>query len=81
MHARQLSEQDRLGDEPEDEDASLELNEEVREIRRLMEKEEARRAAWKLQREKRKRAAKPPEPRRESGPGPEPDNPWGVSGM
>ncbi|QHY97686.1 hypothetical protein SSPS47_21505 [Streptomyces sp. S4.7] len=80
-HARQLSEQDRLGDEPEDEDASLELNEEVREIRRLMEKEEARRAAWKLQREKGKRAAKPPEPGRESGPGPEPDNPWGVSGM
>ncbi|WP_241671827.1 DUF5954 family protein [Streptomyces sp. IB2014 016-6] len=74
-HARQLSEQDRLGDEPEDEDTSLELNEEVREIRRLMEKEEARRAAWKLQREKRKRAAKPPEPGREPGPGPEPDNP------
>ncbi|MEU0698088.1 DUF5954 family protein [Streptomyces niveus] len=81
-HTRQLREQGLLdGDgDGEDEDESRELNEEVQEIKRLMEKEEARRAAWKLQRQQRKQAAKPSEPGRESEPelgresGPGPDN-------
>ncbi|WP_381794796.1 DUF5954 family protein [Streptomyces niveus] len=70
-HTRQLREQGLLDDEGEDEDESRELNEEVREIKRLMEKEEARRAAWKLQRQQRKQAAKPSEPGRGSEPGPD----------
>ncbi|MFD6987484.1 DUF5954 family protein [Streptomyces sp. NPDC059943] len=70
-HTKQLREQGLLDEE--DEDASLELNEEVREIKRLMEKEEARRTAWKLRRQERKKAAKPSEPGREPEPeqGPE----------
>ncbi|MEU0951987.1 DUF5954 family protein [Streptomyces niveus] len=74
-HTRQLREQGLLdgdGDgDGDDEDESRELNEEVQEIKRLMEKEEARRAAWKRQRQQRKQAAKPSEPGREPEPGPD----------
>ncbi|MFC9604919.1 DUF5954 family protein [Streptomyces niveus] len=75
-HTRQLREQGLLDGDGDDEDESRELNEEVQEIKRLMEKEEARRAAWKLQRQQRKQAAKPsePEPEPERGSEPGPDN-------
>lgn len=69
-YTEQLREQGPPDDE--DEDASLELNEEVREIRRLMDKEEARRAAWKLKRRRRRQAAKGQGPGRDPGSEPEP---------
>ncbi|WP_405822528.1 DUF5954 family protein [Streptomyces sp. NBC_00838] len=70
-HTKQLREQGLLDDE--DEDVSLELNEEVREIKRLMEKEEARRAAWKLRRQQRKQAARSSGPDRRTDPESDPD--------
>ncbi|MFE3253720.1 DUF5954 family protein [Streptomyces sp. NPDC059209] len=71
-HTKQLREQGLLDDE--DEDVSLELNEEVREIKRLMEKEEARRAAWKLRRRQRKQAARSSGPDRRTYPDPDSDS-------
>ncbi|WP_405795520.1 DUF5954 family protein [Streptomyces sp. NBC_01506] len=58
VHSKQLREQGLLDDDEDEggEDAALELEEDMKEMKRLMDKEEARRAAWKRKKEAEKAA-------------------------